>query len=78
MFEREASLSEANSHLPTDPSAFALLVLGFFLGALGPSSSSWLDRFGGTGGICIKIGTETMCGRNGGGRYASIPGTGLA
>jgi hypothetical protein len=70
--------SEISRHLPVDPSAFALLVLGFFLGVLELSSASLFGRFGGTGGICIKTGTGIMCGRYGGGRYASIPGTGLA
>ena len=76
--EEEVPLPKASKHLPTDPSALALLVLGFFLGMLGPSSSSWPGRFCGTGGICIKTGTGITCGRNGCGRYASIPGTGLA
>jgi len=75
---RENFPFRGHHHLPTDPSAFALLVLAFFLGALGPSSSSWFGRFGGAGGICIKNGIGITCGRNGGGRYASIPGTGLA
>jgi len=57
MFMEEIPLSETSRHLPTDPSAFALLVLGFFLGAPELSSSSLFGRFGGAGGICIKIGT---------------------
>ena len=77
MFEEEDPLSKTSRHSPVDPSAFALLVLGFFLGVLEPSSSAVLGRFGGTGGSCIKTGTGMRCGRNGGGRYASIPGTEL-
>ena len=78
MSEGKILFLEAYSYLPTDPSAFALLVLGFFLDTLGPSSSSWFGRFGGAGGSCIKNGIGITCGRYGGGRYASIPGTGLA
>ena len=69
---------KTSKYLPTDPSAFALLFLGFFLGALELSSSSLFGRFGGAGGICIKIGTGMKdCGYDDG-RYATIPGTGLA
>lgn len=78
MSEQGVPFLKTSRHLPADPSAFALLVLGFFLGVLEPSSSAVFGRFGGTGGICIKTGTGMRCGRNGGGRYASIPGTGLA
>lgn len=78
MSEEEVPLPETSKHLPADPSAFVLLVLGFFLGVLELSSSSSFGRFGGTDGICIKNGTGMTCGRYGcGGRYASIPDTGL-
>jgi hypothetical protein len=78
MSEEEVPLLEISRHLLADPSAFVLLVLGFFLGVLELSSSSSFGRFGGTGGICIKNGTGMTCGMYGcGGRYASIPGTGL-
>ena len=57
MSKEEIPLSEMSRHLPVVPSAFALLVLGFFLGTLELSSSSLFGRFGGAGGICIKTGT---------------------
>ena len=78
MSEEEVPLPKISGDLPADPSAFTLLVLGFFLGALELSSSSLFGRLGGTGGICIKNGTGMTCDiYDGGGRYASIPGTGL-
>ena len=78
MSEEEVPLLEILRYLLADPSAFVLLVLGFFLGALGFSSPSLFGRFGGAGGICIKIGTGITCDIYGCcGRYATIPGTEL-